>query len=367
MRTLVSSLNEVAEELIKDKLLYYFVLLTCIVTYVVYSIYQDQVVYQYQFSDYLGRLSICLKALFFSWSFFFYFKMLIKKEERLFYSYYITLKGMLSPASKVVVFISRVMLLNICLANYTYLKQIIPDIHAFRFDELFYQWDLFLHGGVSPWVLTHELFSSPYWTMFFNFAYNLWFLLIWGSFLYFMWYCKNECNRQSYLLSFFMTWFFIGGILAVAMSSAGPCFMHLLYPDKTMYLPLMERLSNQVDTFWLLQIYGGETSQLQEYLWQSYSSRSTDIGAGISAMPSMHVASSVLLALGAYQINKKVGILLWCFAIIIMIASVHLAWHYAVDGYVALVVTVVIWKVAQFVVGKVGVKSKTQEVAMDTV
>jgi hypothetical protein len=81
----------------------------------------------------------------------------------------------------------------------------------------------------------------------------------------------------------------------------------------------------------------------------------------------MHVASSVLLALGAYQINKKVGILLWCFAIIIMIASVHLAWHYAVDGYVALVVTVVIWKVAQFVVGKVGVKSKTQEVAMDTV
>ncbi len=133
------------------------------------------------------------------------------------------------------------------------------------------------------------------------------------------------------------------------MSSAGPCFVHLLDPENTHYQPLMERLSYQVDSFWLLKIYGGETSQLQSYLWQAYSNRSSDIGAGISAMPSMHISSSVLLAIGAFKVNKKIGLLFWLFTLIIMIASVHLGWHYAVDGYVAIVVTLLTWRFAKFI------------------
>lgn len=293
--------------------------------------------------------------------------MLLNKRRNLFKEYFKAIFIMFSDASKIAVFFVRLMLINICIANYTYLKQIIPDINPFTYDEVFYQWDKLIHGGVSPWVISHDIFSSSYWTFFFNLSYNIWFILIWGSVLYFMWYSRNHKIRQAYLLSFFSSWFFIGGVLAILMSAAGPCFMHLLEPGNVTYLPLMERLENQVESLWLLQIYGGETSQLQSYLWQAYSQRNSSLGAGISAMPSMHVSSSVLLALGAYQVNKKIGILLWCFAVVIMIASVHLGWHYAVDGYVALVVTVVIWKVAQFVVGKVGVKSKNQEVAMDTV
>ncbi|WP_253651632.1 MULTISPECIES: phosphatase PAP2 family protein [unclassified Vibrio] len=344
-----STFQKIYQELYKDVLLYIFVLSTCIITFLIYIYYKERILYEYQLVDYVSRLINCLIALLFAWSIYFYFKMMLSKKDKLFKTYFLTLLGMLSKLEYVIVFIVRLILINICIANYTYLKQIIPDINPFYYDNFFFQLDKLLHGGVSPWEVSHDVFYSSYWTFLFNFAYNLWFIFIWGAILYFMWYCKDHYVRQAYLLSFFMSWFFIGGILAILMSSAGPCFVHLLDPENTHYQPLMERLSYQVDSFWLLKIYGGETSQLQSYLWQAYSNRSSDIGAGISAMPSMHISSSVLLAIGAFKVNKKIGLLFWLFTLIIMIASVHLGWHYAVDGYVAIVVTLLTWRFAKFI------------------
>ncbi len=346
------SFREVYPELKKDILLYGFTLITCLVTLLIHYFYKDSIIYNYQLLDYFGRLFGCFKGIFIAWSIYFYFKMALNKEDGLFFKYFKTMKSMLSNYNSVILFIVRLALLNICISNYTYLKQIIPDINPFRYDSLFTYFDTIIHLGNIPWEVTHSIFSNSYWTLFFNFAYNLWFILIWGSVLYFMWFCRKSYIRQVYLLSFFMTWFLIGGVLAIIMSSAGPCFVNLINPDDVTYVPLMNRLHEQIDSLWLLQIYGGETSQLQSYLWTAYINRSSDIGAGISAMPSMHVSSSVLLALGGFKVNRKLGIILWLFAVIIMIASVHLGWHYAIDSYVAILATVILWKLSQLIVKK---------------
>ncbi|WP_191600827.1 phosphatase PAP2 family protein [Marinomonas algicola] len=44
-----------------------------------------------------------------------------------------------------------------------------------------------------------------------------------------------------------------------------------------------------------------------------------------------------------YSLNKKLGYIAWAYALIIMVGSVHLAWHYALDGYFALILTTIIW------------------------
>jgi membrane-associated phospholipid phosphatase len=66
--------------------------------------------------------------------------------------------------------------------------------------------------------------------------------------------------------------------------------------------------------------------------------------AGISAMPSMHVATSVLMALYAARHARWAGWIMWIFAGLIQIGSVHLGWHYAVDGYLGGIVALAAWR-----------------------
>ncbi|MBW2186739.1 MAG: phosphatase PAP2 family protein [Deltaproteobacteria bacterium] len=60
-------------------------------------------------------------------------------------------------------------------------------------------------------------------------------------------------------------------------------------------------------------------------------------------MPSMHVATSTLFALLGWRSNRALGIILTIFLVIIMIGSIHLGWHYAIDGYVAIIGTWLVW------------------------
>jgi membrane-associated phospholipid phosphatase len=78
-------------------------------------------------------------------------------------------------------------------------------------------------------------------------------------------------------------------------------------------------------------------------LWNGYSG-ATSGSIGISAFPSLHVATAVLFALYASRRSRIAGALLWAFAAVIMIGSVVLAWHYAVDGYAGAFISLATWK-----------------------
>jgi membrane-associated phospholipid phosphatase len=57
----------------------------------------------------------------------------------------------------------------------------------------------------------------------------------------------------------------------------------------------------------------------------------------------MHVAFATLNAYLLSSLNIWLGILGWIFAALIMYGSVYTGWHYAVDGYVSIIVVSVIW------------------------
>ena len=67
------------------------------------------------------------------------------------------------------------------------------------------------------------------------------------------------------------------------------------------------------------------------------------MASGISAMPSLHVAIVTLCAISGWYVNRLVGGLMTLFAIVIFIGSIHLGWHYAVDGYASALATAAIW------------------------
>jgi hypothetical protein len=64
---------------------------------------------------------------------------------------------------------------------------------------------------------------------------------------------------------------------------------------------------------------------------------------GISAMPSVHVAAAVLFALVGWQVGRAMGIGFTIYALVILTGSVHLGWHYAVDGYLSAAAVLLLW------------------------
>jgi len=80
----------------------------------------------------------------------------------------------------------------------------------------------------------------------------------------------------------------------------------------------------------------------QGILWQGYIGAGDIKFYGISAMPSMHVALPVLYMLAGFRENRWLGWAFLVYLIAILIGSVHLGWHYAIDGYVSILVVAVL-------------------------
>ena len=68
-------------------------------------------------------------------------------------------------------------------------------------------------------------------------------------------------------------------------------------------------------------------------------------------MPSLHVMFVFIIGIYTYRINRFIGVIAYIYSFIIFVGSVHLAWHYAVDGIVALVLGVMTWTVSGKILG----------------
>jgi hypothetical protein len=83
----------------------------------------------------------------------------------------------------------------------------------------------------------------------------------------------------------------------------------------------------------------------QSYLIKAHGGDRLSIGGGISAMPSVHNGLAFLFALAAWRVSRPLGCLLGSYAAVIWVGSVHLGWHYGLDGVVAVALTILIWQV----------------------
>jgi hypothetical protein len=221
---------------------------------------------------------------------------------------------------------------------FTSVKSAIPLLHPYGLDPLFARWDSLIHGG-HAWELIHPLVGYPFVTFAINISYNLWLFVVWIIFALVTVMTADRVLREQYLLSFFGCWILLGSVTAIGLSSVGPCYYGLLYPADP-YAPLMSYLRSvdEVYPLWALST--------QDMLWQNYEASTTGLGSGISAMPSLHVAIATLNALLLSRLSRIAGILGWAYLTVILVGSVHLAWHYAIDGYVSIFAVGLIWRAA---------------------
>jgi hypothetical protein len=222
-------------------------------------------------------------------------------------------------------------------STFTYFKAAIPLFHPFGWDVQLAAWDQALHGGRAAWEWLQPVFGHPYATALVNVFYHLWFFVTYGMLLWQALALGRPRLRMQYLLTTLLLWSLVGNLAATLLSSAGPVYFGRVTGLADPFAPLMAYLhqANEVVPVMALQV--------QDMLWQAYSDTSTPIGAGISAMPSLHVATAFSYALLGFAVRRWLGILLAVFAGLILIGSVHLGWHYALDGYVGILCTLVIW------------------------
>jgi hypothetical protein len=235
---------------------------------------------------------------------------------------------------------------------FTPFKVMIGHTQGFPFDAALLKLDRMIFAGYDPWQITHLLFGSVPATAVLHTAYSMWFAMVWLGVIYMMLRPERLRLRARYLVAFLLTWIVVGSFAAYYLASAGPCYYERVFGDAH-FRPLMARLSvidAELKAF--APGFGLEALRVQDLLWASYTGKRGLFGGGISAMPSMHMAMAVLMACGGWQLGRKVGWALSGFAALIWIGSVHLGWHYALDGAVALGLTLAIWRASGWLVDR---------------
>jgi hypothetical protein len=204
----------------------------------------------------------------------------------------------------------------------------------FAWDSTFANWDRWLHFGRFPHEWLGALVAEPAISQLFDWLYFAWGLIMVGTLSAVLWAAPTERCRQ-FVLTFLGTWIVIGSILAPLLGSVGPVFYSRLVTGPDVYSELVSAIQST------------KSAEVQELLWRATNTTGFIPATGISAMPSVHIAQAALIALLAWTsrwwVFRALGIL---FLVGMQIATVVLAWHYAIDGYVAMALTWGMWRMS---------------------
>lgn len=223
-------------------------------------------------------------------------------------------------------------------------KLAIPRVHPFAWDAALHRLDLALHAGRMPWELMQPALGTAGVTRFLDGVYLLWHPAVGLGVAAIVWSAERRL-RMRFLLAFVLAWFLLGVGAAMVFSSAGPCYWEPVVGTPSPYRGLFEylRATDAVAPLAALRIQDG--------LWVRYTAQAGAAYSGISAMPSIHVAIPVLLVVAAVAWRRRwLAVAAASFALLTLVGSVHLGWHYAVDGYAGAAGVGVMWWVAGRVV-----------------
>jgi hypothetical protein len=219
------------------------------------------------------------------------------------------------------------------MAAFWTLKFRFPALIPFWADPFLARLDHWLHFR-DPWWILHE--ATPDWVTrpLLVFYFPIWLLNFFGCIVIAALH-RDEGERHRYFLALFATYAVLGTLVACGLASVGPIFYdRFIAGDR--YGALTAALhcdpSMQLILFVADRLYTAPVAGVEDYF------------AGISAMPSMHVALATLNALFLNRINRSAGIAGWSFLGITQVGSVYFGWHYAIDGYASIIAVLILWR-----------------------
>jgi len=209
----------------------------------------------------------------------------------------------------------------------TWLKAMLPFVVPFWADPMLAAADRAILGA-DAWRLFHPLLN-PF-DRIIDYGYVTWFPVNTCVLVY----AQSKAasfEKSRAMLAYFLTIGLFGVLGEYVLSSAGPIFYSRLgLGSEFQNLPI--------------SAIARETS---DYLWKARQDINSPIGAGISAMPSVHVASSVWIALTCRSLLPRIfGVLATAFAALIFVGSIYLGWHYFVDAVAGIASGAAAWALA---------------------
>lgn len=187
--------------------------------------------------------------------------------------------------------------------------------------------------GTDPWVLLNSLLGWAIMPM--DRVYGLWLptqLIVFFTVLI----QPPSPQKSRCLIAYSLIWLLLGVCAALLLSSAGPIFYDRLFGGWR-FAALGETL--HASGAWMVI---AEASAM----WSSFSTGEPGFVAGISAMPSIHVAISLWIYLVARTLAPSFGYAAFAYFVFIWIASVQLGLHYLSDGVAGAGGTLAIWFLA---------------------
>ncbi|MBS0473697.1 MAG: phosphatase PAP2 family protein, partial [Proteobacteria bacterium] len=219
------------------------------------------------------------------------------------------------------------------------IKSAIPTFHAYNWDTTFIAIDRALFFGHDPWRVLQPILGYAPITAALALIYTCWLAL---NYLGCAWILYAQCAetiRRQFFLCFALSWSVIGGVMATLFASYGPAFIGPMLGNSH-YLMLRIYLRTVNEHIPVL------TLPVQNMLLSHFRDSDSGLGSGISAMPSMHVAICFLFYLTAREISPRAGRWFLALLVVIWFGSIHLAYHYAIDGVVSVVAVAALWRLS---------------------
>jgi hypothetical protein len=212
------------------------------------------------------------------------------------------------------VFLTLCMLLaGINMITFMWMKPLLNYLVPFWADPMLASLDHALFLGHDPWVLLTWLNSTPT-AIFYH---RIWFALMILTLLVVLSAAPSP-RKSAVMLTYFVLWSVVGPLVHTLLPAAGPVFYAQLgYGDR------------------FAGLHGvPETMEVANYLWAIYAGEGFGPGSGISAMPSLHIATTVWMLIAVHVFARRWFVPMAVTGAAIFLLSISLGWHYAIDGVV---------------------------------
>jgi hypothetical protein len=235
------------------------------------------------------------------------------------------LRALLKPRS--LIDLTR-FLVAIALTSYVYswLKLALPLLRPeVLYDRGLFRLETALHFGVNPGRFLQGLFPYPALWRALDHYYGTFILTVMAGLAWFA-ATLSIRDRARFAAGFTLLWV-AGSWFYLAVPSLGPCYVlkddyaevHASMPSQTAAMGLLFAHYGLVRAFHRRP----EGTDLSPYL-------------GVAAMPSLHVGAQAFLMLFARGRSRTLFLLYAALTVVTFFTAVVSGWHYAIDGYAAL-------------------------------
>ena len=214
----------------------------------------------------------------------------------------------------------------------TWLKPALPMVNGFWADPPLADAEAAIFG-IDLWRAAHFI-GGPH-NIAVDVVYSFWFPVVITTLV-----CASASRHPEKfraILSYFSI-FAVCIVAQFALPSAGPLFWGRLgFGDR------FADLAAAAPPF---------TASVTDYLWRFYQSAQEGLAVGISAFPSVHVATAAWVAITVKTLWPKLFPFAAAWFAMILFGSVYLGWHYLLDGIAGTAIAVLAWKFAQVVLDR---------------